>query len=140
MILTKLGDVPKVAQDNHVAKRDRTNGHEMTKGLDNLQHAENGQPDAVTLALTSFTTIFQAIVDEGTDYTKKAVEARLTCVEKLVGAKSLETVIQIQSEYAKTAYAAFVAYATKMGELHSNLAKAAFKASELAIAKLQGTK
>ena len=106
---------------------------EMSKGLDNLQHAEKGQPDAVTIELASFTTIFQAIVDEGTDYTKKAVEARLTCVEKLLGAKSLETVIQIQ--YAKTAYAAFVAYATKMGELHSNLAKAAFKPAELAIAE-----
>jgi len=58
-------------------------------------------------------------------------------VEKLLGAKSLETVIQIQSEYAKTSYAAFVAQAAKMGELHSNLAKAAFKPAELAIAKMQ---
>jgi hypothetical protein len=37
-----------------------------------------------------------------------------------------DTVIQIQTEYAKTAHADFVAQATKMGELHSNLAKAAF--------------
>jgi hypothetical protein len=49
-------------------------------------------------------------------------------------------VIQIQSEYAKTAYADFVAQATKMGELHSNLAKAAFKPAEQAIAAMQGTK
>jgi hypothetical protein len=33
-------------------------------------------------------------------------------------------VIQIQSEYAKTSHADFVAQATKMGELYSNLAKA----------------
>jgi hypothetical protein len=39
---------------------------------------------------------------------------------------------------AKTAYAAFVAQATKMGELHSNLAKAAFKPAEQAIANMQG--
>jgi hypothetical protein len=49
-------------------------------------------------------------------------------------------VIQIQSEYAKTSYAAFVAQAAKMGELHSNLAKAVFKPAELAIANMQGTK
>jgi hypothetical protein len=36
-------------------------------------------------------------------------------------------------------YAAFVAQAAKMGELHSNLAKAAFKPAELAIANMQGT-
>jgi hypothetical protein len=103
----------------------------MTTGLDSPQHAENG---AVTSGLASYTTIFQAIVAEGTDYTKKAVEARFACVEKLVGAKSLETVFQIQSEYAKAAYADFVAHATKMGELHSDLAKAAFKPVELPIA------
>jgi hypothetical protein len=88
----------------------------------------------------SFTTTLQAIFTEGADYTKKSVEGRMAVVEKLLGAKSLETVIQIQSEYAKTAYAAFVAQATKMGELHSNLAKAVFKPAELAIAAMQGTK
>ena len=70
---------------------------------------------------------------------EKSAETRLACVEKLLGAKSFETVIQIQSEYAKTSYAAFVAQAAKMGELHSNLAKAAFKPAELAIANMQGT-
>ena len=55
-----------------------------------------------------------------------------------LGAKSFKTVIQIQSEYAKTSYAAFVAQAFKMGELYSNLAKAGFKPAELAIANMQG--
>ena len=74
----------------------------MTKHSDNINHAENGQPDAVTMGLASYTTIFQAIVAEGADYTKKTVETLLALVEKLVGAKSLDTVVQIQSEYAKT--------------------------------------
>ena len=102
----------------------------MTTGLDNIQHAENGQLDAITIGLASYTTIFQAIVAEGTDYTKKSAEIRVAFVEKLVGAKSLDTVIQIQSEYAKTSYAAFVAHAAKMGELYSDLAKAAFRPVE----------
>jgi hypothetical protein len=75
---------------------------------------------------------------KGADYTKKSVETRLALGEKLLGAKSFET-IQIQTEYAKSAYADFVAQATKMGELHSNLAKAAFKPAEQAIAAMQGT-
>ena len=112
----------------------------MTKDSDSIQRPGNVQLDAVTTNLPSFGTIVEAIFAEGTDYMKKSVDTRLAFVEKLLGAKSLETVIQIQSEYAKTSYAAFVAQATKMGELHSNLAKAVFKPAEQAIAAMQGTK
>jgi hypothetical protein len=144
--MANLNDVAKVAQDNDVAKRNRTNETVVTKDLNIIQDAgnghldaENGQLDAMATESTSFVTIFQAIVAEGTDYTKKSVETRLAFVEKLLGAKSFETVIQIQTEYAKTAYGAFVAQAFKMGELYSNLAKAAFKPAEQAIAAMQGT-
>jgi hypothetical protein len=112
----------------------------VTKDFDGIQPAGNGQLNGATVDFSSFSTTLQAIFTEGADYTKKSVEGRMAVVEKLLGAKSLETVIQIQSEYAKTAYAAFVAQATKMGELHSNLAKAAFKPAEQAIAAMQGTK
>jgi hypothetical protein len=112
----------------------------VTKDFDVIEHAGNGQLNGVTMDLSSFSTVIHSIFAEGADYTKKSVETRLTLVEKLLGSKSLETVIQIQSEYAKTSYAAFVAQATKMGELHSNLAKAVFKPAEQAIAAMQGTK
>jgi hypothetical protein len=102
----------------------------VTKGVDNQQDTRNGQLNGVDFG--SFTTTLQAIFTEGADYTKKSVESRLALGEKLLGAKS---------EYAKSAYADFVAQATKMGELHSNLAKAAFKPAEQAIATMmQGTK
>ena len=107
----------------------------MTKGSDSIQDAGNGQLDGMTL---DFTTTLQAIFAEGADYTKKSVETRLALGEKLLGAKSFDTVIQIQTEYAKTAYADFVAEATKMGELHSELAKAAFKPAQQAITAMQG--
>jgi Phasin protein len=126
-----------VAHD--VARRDRTKPGEgvMTTGLDNTQQAGNGQLNGVDFS--SFSTTLQAIFTEGADYTKKSMEGRMAVVEKLLGAKSLETVVQIQSDYAKTAYADFVVQATKMGELHSNLAKAAFKPAEQVIAAMQGT-
>ena len=129
-----------VAKD--VARRDRTKPgrDEVTKDFDVIEHAGNGQLNGVTMDLSSFSTTVQAIFTEGADYTKKSVETRFALVEKLLGAKSLETVIQIQSEYAKAAYAAFVAHATKMGDLYSDLAKAAFKPVELPFANLLGTK
>jgi Phasin protein len=126
-------DVAKVAHD--VARRDRTKpgGDVITKEYDSIQPAGYGQ-------LNDFTTTLQAIFAEGADYTKKSVESRLALGEKLLGAKSFDTVIQIQTEYAKTAYADFVAEATKLGELHSELAKAAFRPAQQAIAAMQGTK
>ena len=110
----------------------------MTKGSDSIQDAGNGQFNGVDV--TPFTTILQDIFTEGADYTKKSVETRLALFEKLLGAKSLPDVIQIQTEYARTSYGDFVAQAAKMGELHSSLAKAAFKPAEQAIAAMQGTK
>ena len=112
----------------------------MTKEVDSIQHAGNVQLNAVTTNLPSFGTILQTIVAEGTDYTKKAMDKRTAFVEKLLGAKSLDTVIQIQSEYAKTSYTDFAAQATKMGELYSDLAKACFKPIELTMSNMQGTK
>ncbi|MGH6800132.1 MAG: phasin family protein, partial [Methylocella sp.] len=118
--------------------RTKAGADEMTKGVDSIQNAGNGQLDGVDLS--SFMTIVQDMFAEGTDYTKKSVESRMALVEKLIGAKSLPDVIQIQSEYAKTSYADFVAQVTKMGEFHSSLAKAAFKPAEQAITAMQGTK
>jgi hypothetical protein len=112
----------------------------VTKGVDNLQDTGNGQLNGATMDFGSFTTTLQAIFTEGADYTKKSVETRLALGEKLLGAKSFDTVIQIQTDYAKSAYADFVAQATKMGELHSNLAKAAFKPIELPFTNLLGMK
>jgi hypothetical protein len=97
------------------------------------------KPDATT-ASNRCAQILQAIVAETTEYSKKSVDDRLTFVEKLLGAKSLDTVIQIQSDYAKTSYEGFVVQTKKMGELYSDLAKAAFKPFDAAINNVQATK
>jgi len=51
-------------------------------------------------------------------------------IEKLLGAKSFESGVQIQSEYAKTFFDGFFEYVKKTGELYSNLAKETFKPIE----------
>ncbi|MGP0007120.1 MAG: phasin family protein [Methylocella sp.] len=112
----------------------------MTKVFNSIQYAGNEQLNAVTTKLPSFGTIHEDIITEETDYTKKLMDKRTAFVEKLHSAKSLDAVIQIRSEYARTSYTAFAAQATKMGELYSNLAKACFKPIELTMSNMQGTK
>ena len=64
---------------------------------------------------------------ETIEYSKKSLENGSAFVEKLLGAKSFQSAIYVRSEYAKTSYAALVAYLTKIGELNTKLAKEAFK-------------
>ena len=71
-----------------------------------------------------------------TDFVGK--DMRSAVVEKLLGAKSVETAIQIQTDYAKSAYEGFVAQATKINEMYVKLASEAFKPVETALAAVQG--
>ncbi|MBL0408341.1 phasin family protein [Microvirga aerilata] len=65
----------------------------------------------------------KAIVVDAADYTKKSFEQTASTFEKLVGVKSLDKAIEIQTEYVKSAYEGFVAQATKTGELYAKMAQ-----------------
>jgi hypothetical protein len=105
-----------------------------------IQKYGKEQFDAAEAATTSFAKTLQAIASETAEYSKKAMETNSAFMEKLLGAKSYETAIQIQSTYWKSSYAGFVAQATKMGELYSSLANEAFKPVETAVAKVYNGK
>jgi phasin family protein len=102
----------------------------MFSNLDEMQKFGKQQFEAATAATASFSKGLQEIAAETTDYSKKAIAANTSVVEKLLGAKNVETAIQIQTDFAKTAYEGFVAQATKVGELYAKLAKDAFKPLE----------
>jgi hypothetical protein len=52
-----------------------------------------------------------------------------------MGAKSIEQAVEIQSNYAKKAYDAYVAEMSKLGEMYAGLAKDAYKPVEAALGK-----
>lgn len=93
------------------------------------QMNEFGQ-DSVEMALNSFgawTKNAQAITSKVADYWKKACEDSAAAWEKLVGAKSLDKALEVQSEYLKSSYEDFIAQSTKLGELYVDLVKEAYK-------------
>jgi hypothetical protein len=65
---------------------------------------------------------YLAIATAYGDYTKKSFEDTKLFVEKLCGAKSLENVIEVQTEFAKTAYETFVTESQAIGTLYGDLA------------------
>ena len=107
-----------------------------TPNFEDFQKFSKQQMDTVSALASTVTKGFQDIAAESTDYSKKAFAANTAAVEKLLGAKSVETAIQIQTEYAKSAYEGFVAQASRINELFVKLATEAFKPVENAIASV----
>jgi len=69
---------------------------------------------------------YQAIAAEWTDYSKQVFENSTKAYEKMVGAKSVEDAIEVQTKYAKKAYDAHIAEMTKLGEMYASLMQTAF--------------
>jgi len=78
----------------------------------------------------------QAIAAEVTDYSKKSFEDGTRAFQQLLGAKSFEHVMEIQYQYARMAYEAYVAELTKLGNMYAGLTRTAFKPVEQAAAKV----
>jgi len=53
----------------------------------------------------------------------------------LLGVKSLDKAIEVQTDYAKNAYEGFVSQANKLGALYADLAKETYKPFEAIVAK-----
>jgi len=107
----------------------------MVKNFEDLQQVSKENIDIAMKSVGAVSKSAQAIAVEVADYSKKTFEESTAALEKLFGVKSLEKAIELQTEYAKTAYEGFVAEATKIGELYADLAKESYKPFETMLAK-----
>jgi phasin family protein len=106
----------------------------MVKVEDIQQYGKENFETAVASA-TTLQNGLQAIASAYGDYTKKSFEDTKSFVEKLSGVKSLDKAIEVQTEYAKSAYETFVAESQKIAGLYTDLAKQTFKPLEGMVAK-----
>ena len=107
----------------------------MFTNLEDLQKFGKEQFEAVSAAAATVTKGVQELAAEATEYSKKSLEESTALFEKLMGAKTLDTAFQIQSDYAKSAYEGWMSKTVRFGELYANLAKEAFRPVEAAFAK-----
>ncbi|HKS60398.1 MAG TPA: phasin family protein [Xanthobacteraceae bacterium] len=111
--------------------------------LKNFEDFQKLGKDNLDTCMKQFGTVskgWQAIATEVADYSKKSFEHGSATLECLLGAKSLEKAIEIQSDYVKTSYEGFVAQSSKIGELYTDLAKETYKPFEGMIAKVAPAK
>ena len=107
----------------------------MMKGFEEFQKVGKDGFDATVRSFGEVNKGFQAIAAEITDYSKKAFEDSTRAFEQLIGAKSIEQAIEIQSQYAKKAYDTYVGEVSKLGEMWVDLARNAYKPVERVVAK-----
>ncbi|MBB3658586.1 phasin family protein [Rhizobium sp. BK650] len=99
----------------------------------NFEDANRKSKEAVDTMLKNYSDTakgFQAIASEAAEYSKKSFQDAVSHFETLSGVKSFEAAFELQSSYAKSSYEAFVAEATKLGEMYADLAKNAYKPYE----------
>ena len=104
----------------------------------NFDEASQKNKEAVDTLVKSYASVtkgMQAIATEAADYSKKSFEDGLAHFEKLSGVKSVEAAFEIQTAFVKASYEGFVAEATKLGEMYTDLAKGAYKPYEAPVAK-----
>ena len=109
-----------------------------TPTFEDFQKFNKQQLEAFTASTSVLSKGMQELASESTEYSKKAFAASSAVFEKLLGAKTVESAVQIQTEFAKSSYEGFVAQATKMSDLLAKLATEAFKPVGSALTMAQG--
>src|SRR5258708_16166077 len=99
----------------------------MVRNIDEMQKLGKDNMDATLKSFGAFSKSLQAITVEIADFSKKVFEQSTAATEKLMGAKSLEKAIEVQTDYAKSSYETFVAEPPKLRELYAHLPTQAYK-------------
>lgn len=100
--------------------------------FDDIRELGKQQFDVFATATNSTTKGLQAIAAEATDYSKRSLDNSRLYFEKLLRAQKLDDIVELQSEFCRTAYGDFIARASKVGELCSNLARETFVSAQTA--------
>jgi len=109
----------------------------MVKSFEDLQQVGKENVDLAVKAFGAVSSKAQAIASEVADYSRKSFEDSTAAFEKLLGVRSLDKAIEVQTDYAKTAYEGFVSQANKISSLYVDLARETYKPFENLVAKVK---
>jgi phasin family protein len=105
-------------------------------GREYQRAAESGF-EAASRSFTEANKGFQALAAEMMEYSKAAFDDAIRTWEQLIGVRSLEQAIQIQSDYAKRVYENHMAELKKLGEMCVGMVRDASKPVEDASRKFR---
>jgi hypothetical protein len=102
----------------------------MIRNFEDMQKLGQTNMDSAMRVFGEWNKNWQAIAAEMSDYTKRSFEEGSATLEKLMGSKSVEQAVEIQTSYAKRAYDDYMQQMTKIGGMYANMAKEAYKPVE----------
>jgi hypothetical protein len=105
-------------------------------GQEAQERAQSGF-DAASRSFSEANKGFQALAAEMMEYSKSAFDDAIRTWEQLIGVRSLEQVIQIQSDYTKRVYENHMAELKKLGEMTVGMVRDASKPVEDASRKFR---
>ncbi len=98
----------------------------VVKGYDDAASFSKANADALVAAGTTATKGAETINAEVLAFAKSQYEDNLAATKALFGAKTLQEVIELQNGFAKSAFEAYAAHATKLSEVSAKLAQDTF--------------
>jgi len=106
--------------------------------MKNLEEMQKVSQQAIDASLNSFGEMnkaMQTLASEFSGYTKKSFEDGTAAMEKLMGVRSIEQVMEIQSDFVRQSYDGAVAQATKVSEICAEISRDALKPVQKAAKK-----
>ncbi len=91
--------------------------------------------DTVLKSLSAVTKGFQQIAAETGDFAKRNYESSSRFAEELAQTRTPDKALELQSAYLKNSYEAWVAQASKIGDIYAEVARESFKPFENGVAK-----
>lgn len=102
----------------------------MISGFEDFQKFSKGNADVAMESANAVTKGMQTLASETADYSKSAFEAGTAAFEKMVSAGTLDKAMEVQTDFVRSAYEGYVGQATKVGEIFTGMAQAAYKPYE----------
>ncbi len=96
------------------------------KGIDDLTSFNKSTVDAFVKSANAASKGFEAIGAEVFSYSKQSVEDAMAAAKAAMGSRSVQEFIEIHTDFAKSAFDAYVGRATKLGEMATTTAKDTF--------------
>lgn len=88
----------------------------------------------MTGSVGPFSTGMKAVMEETVEYSKRSFDTTSSFFQQLMGERSLETALKLQSDFAKSQYEDFIGQIKKISGIYQDMGKHAFKPLQSAIA------
>jgi hypothetical protein len=132
-------DIDLIAKQPRIFIMSNANQNNTKRNLSQLQDDSRDQLNAPDASMSSFPSGFHAIATAYSDYTKKSFEDTKLFVERLSAVRSVDKAIEIQTEFAKTAFETFMVESQKIGALYGDLVTQSYKLFGGFLAKMTPT-